>query len=29
MTEEVMDGENEDGDCDEMICAIWGESGGD
>jgi len=27
-TEGVTDGENEGGDCDEVICAEWGEPGG-
>ena len=28
-TEEVIDGENEGGDCDEVICAGWGVPGGE
>jgi len=27
--ERVIDGENEDGDCDEVTCARWGEPGGE
>jgi len=27
--EEVIDGESEDGDCDEVIWAGWGEPGGE
>ena len=27
--EAVIDGESEDGDCDEVICAGWGEPGGE
>jgi len=28
-TERVIDGESEGGDCDEVICAGWGEPGGE